>query len=235
MWPQKATFCGSVTAPSRPPSPRGQAVFRAFSRRRPSRRIPCGAPVIARQKRTSPPDFSPAMPEVRAESRHPKSESFSLLAGRLPWYAGKAFFPEKKKQATVADGSTQPRQAGEQGAYAYRQKFFGSFFQKRTLSFVFATFSHRWLQTRADGARGKHRPGRASCCIDDAGRHPPGRSVSGVLPELPRAPGVRCAAGRLSFCLGPTVGPGVANAAEPYDWRLQRHASRRAVFLLFGR
>jgi len=48
----------------------------------------------------------------------------------------KRFFFEKKNQKTFSSGVAQTLQNPALGAAANRQKFFGSFFQKRTLGFT---------------------------------------------------------------------------------------------------
>jgi len=49
---------------------------------------------------------------------------------------GKHFFFEKKKQKTFMSSLLLPKRQGENGSHPHNQKFFGSFFQKRTASFL---------------------------------------------------------------------------------------------------
>jgi hypothetical protein len=52
----------------------------------------------------------------------------------------KYFFFEKKKQKTFALCAKPPDQMGQSGGVLNRQKFFGSFFQKRTASLLLPAF-----------------------------------------------------------------------------------------------
>ena len=59
----------------------------------------------------------------------------TALVGQKGEQAGKDFFSEEKKQKTFISCVQQPIQIGESDATRNREKFFASFFQKRSLTF----------------------------------------------------------------------------------------------------
>jgi hypothetical protein len=72
---------------------------------------------------------------------------FAAAGGRSVGFEGrKVFFFEKKKQKTFARGHPWPKP--QWATYAKEQKFFGSFFQKRTTSFSSPAFRFALAKSR---------------------------------------------------------------------------------------